>query len=70
MNLGIIRLERKKQLKIEAKSRQNKGTKLETRACVTETVLTSAKLPKVSGGLGDNVIVELELDTASWLVVD
>lgn len=37
---------------------------VEGRALVTEAVLASAELTEVAGGLGDNVVVELEDDTA------
>ena len=35
---------------------------MEGRALVAETVLAGAKLQEVTGGLGDNVVVELEVD--------
>lgn len=43
---------------------------MERRALVTETVLARAKLTEVLSGLGDNIVVELEGDTAQILAVD
>jgi hypothetical protein len=37
---------------------------------ITEAVLASAELTEVLGGLWDDIVVELEDDTAGWLVVD
>lgn len=38
---------------------------MEGGALVAEAVLASAELTEVAGGLGDNVVVELEGDTAA-----
>lgn len=40
---------------------------VEGRALVTEAVLASAELTEVAGGLGDDVVVELEDNTAGLL---
>ena len=40
---------------------------VEGRALVAEAVLASAELNEVPGGLGDNVVVELEVDAAALL---
>ncbi len=40
---------------------------VEGRALVAEAVLASAELNEVPGGLGDNVVVEREVDAAALL---
>lgn len=40
---------------------------MEGRALVAEAVLASAELTEVLGGLGDNIVVEFEDDTAALL---
>jgi hypothetical protein len=42
---------------------------MEGAACVTKAVLASSQLTEVLCGLRDNLVVELERDTASWLGV-
>ena len=39
---------------------------VETGSGVSEALLTSAESSEVGGSLGDNVVVELEGDSASW----
>ena len=43
---------------------------MEARAGVAEALLASAKSTEVSGGLGDDVVVQLESDAASRGAVD
>lgn len=43
---------------------------VETRALVTETLLASAQGTEVGGGLGDDVVVQLEGDTTGRSAVD
>jgi hypothetical protein len=39
---------------------------VESRAGVTEALVTSAEGSEVGGSLGDDVVVQLERDSASW----
>ena len=43
---------------------------MEGRALVAEAVLASCKLAEIAGGLGDDIVVKLEDDATSRLVVD
>jgi hypothetical protein len=43
---------------------------METRTCVSVAVLASRELAEVAGGLGHDIVVELEDDAASGLAVD
>ena len=42
---------------------------MERRSLVAEAVLAGAELNEVSGGLGDNVVVEVEVDATALLCV-
>ena len=43
---------------------------VEARALITETVLASGELAEVAGGLGDDIVIELEDDAARGLSAD